>query len=330
MSKVKKAKPNQQAARKPERPTGDIPIKDHILMVNDVRRSQAYFDAMKAKIRPGNVVLEVGTGAGLLACAAARLGARQVYTVEQSAVLHRVAQKVLATNGVADKVTLINAHSKDLVGLNLVREPIDVFVTETIGSQGLDEGIATIYDHVRPLLSPTARVIPELVRFRHCLVNLSGIREQLQIMHPILGVDLRALNQELKSNNHYWMEPIEPWREVSSTATTPDVDFLDFRPQPSTHELEIVRDNVCDGMLCWAEFRLADGIVLETRNRDFGAGWANSLYLMKRGLVMRGHSCSSEFKIAEDKITWTLNWRVNRNTAGPEPTGTGPMRGESQ
>jgi precorrin-6B methylase 2 len=167
------------------------------------------------------VALEVGTGAGLLSCIAARLGAKHVYSVEQSPVLYRVAQKVVETNGLSDTITLLNVHSKDLVALGAIKEPIDVFVTETIGTHGLDEGIALILDHVKPLLSPKAKIIPESIRFKHCLVNMSGVREQAEILNPILGLDLSALNAELTSNNFFWLHPIEPWREVSTTAEAP-------------------------------------------------------------------------------------------------------------
>jgi precorrin-6B methylase 2 len=306
-----------QRARPPDRPTppkqlgaGDLPIHEHILMVNDLPRGQKYHDAMKAKIRRGDVVLEVGTGAGLLSCMAAQLGARHVYSVEQSPVLYKIAQKVVKANGLADKITLLNVHSKDLVALGAIKEPIDVFVTETIGTQGLDEGILLVLEHVKPLLSPKARIIPESVVFKHCLVNMSGIREQVEVVNPIFGFDLSALNGELTTNQLYWMLAIEPWREVSTTGETPSYDLVDFTARESNLTLEIIRDNVCDGMLNWAEFRLAKGISVETRYRAFGSSWANSVHFMTRGVVARGQVCKVKFQIGDDRLSWTLNWTI--------------------
>ncbi|MGA3120476.1 MAG: 50S ribosomal protein L11 methyltransferase [Polyangiaceae bacterium] len=290
--------------------TGELSIREHILMVNDLPRGQKYSDAMKAKIRRGDLVLEVGTGAGLLSCIAARLGAKHVYSVEQSPLLYRVARKVVETNGLSDKITLLNVHSKDLVGLGVIQEPIDVFVTETIGTQGIDEGILLILDHVKPLLSPKAKIIPENIVFKHCLVNMSGIREQVEVLGPILGFDLSALNAEVGTNQLFWMQPIEPWREVSTTVRTPTYDLMDFKPRDSTQVSEVIRENVCDGMLNWAEFKLAKGISIETRYRSFGGNWANSIHFMQRMLVSRGQVCTATFRIRDDKLSWDLNWTV--------------------
>ena len=299
-----------QPVRTRQRDGSDLPLKEHILMVNDLPRAQCYLEAMQAKIRPGDVVLEVGTGAGLLSCLAARLGAAHVYTVEQSPVLHRIACEVVAVNALSDKITLINAHSHDLQSLGLIKQPVDVFVTETIGRQGLEEGIVPIFDDIKGMLAPNARVIPETVRFKHCLVNMSGIREQVELLHPILGVDLSPLDAELKSNEMYWTHPIEPWREVSTIAETPECELLNFTPVESNHSLDITSDNMCDGLLNWAEFRLADGLRLETRCRYLGAHWANSVHLMARGLVTRGQTCTTNFRYTNDRLSWGLNWSI--------------------
>jgi|HubBroStandDraft_2_1064218.scaffolds.fasta_scaffold102786_2 precorrin-6B methylase 2 len=290
---------------------GELPIRDHVLMVNDVGRAEKYVDAMSKKIRPGDVVLEVGTGAGLLTCIAISLGAKHVYTVERSPLLCKVAQKVFAANGISDRVTLLNMASDDLVKADAVREPVDVFVTETIGTAGLEEGIAPIFDHVRPLLSPHARCIPETIQFKQCLVNMSGIRDRIQILRPIFGFDMSALNEELDSNKFYWLNAIEEWREVSSIGETA-VHHLDtLSPSETTLEMMAITNNVCDGILTWAEFKLADGVVLGTRYRHAGDSWANCVHFMNRTSVAYGQGCKSTFRIHEDRLGWSTSWRLD-------------------
>lgn len=82
-------------------------LRDYDIMLADPVRTRAYLDAIAHTVRPGDVVVEIGTGVGYFAVAAARAGARRVYAIEQSAVAE-VARAVIADNGCAAVVTVIH------------------------------------------------------------------------------------------------------------------------------------------------------------------------------------------------------------------------------
>ena len=63
-------------------------------------------EALERHLRPDCAVLDVGTGSGILAIAAAKLGARAVLALDADPVAVRVAQENAATNGVGDRVTV--------------------------------------------------------------------------------------------------------------------------------------------------------------------------------------------------------------------------------
>src|SRR5947209_14462656 len=93
-------------------PTDRIPTRgwadpvEHARMLHDDRRTSDYIAAVRNAVRPEDIVLDLGTGSGVLAIAAARAGARHVYAVEASDIAD-VAERVFAANGVGDRVTLI-------------------------------------------------------------------------------------------------------------------------------------------------------------------------------------------------------------------------------
>jgi ribosomal protein L11 methyltransferase len=63
--------------------------------------------AAEELIQPGQRVLDLGAGSGILAIAAARLGAAQVEAVEIDPVAARVCRENVELNGVADRVTIV-------------------------------------------------------------------------------------------------------------------------------------------------------------------------------------------------------------------------------
>ena len=129
---------------------------EHARMLHDHARTQDFLAAITAAVRPGDVVLEIGTGSGVLAVASARAGARHVYAVEASDIAD-VAAEVFARNGVADRVTLVPGWSRQIE----LPERADLLVSEVIGNEPLEEEILeTMLDACRRLLVSDGRMIP--------------------------------------------------------------------------------------------------------------------------------------------------------------------------
>jgi protein-L-isoaspartate O-methyltransferase len=80
----------------------------HFSMVNDIARAAAFKRGLAEIITPSSIVIDLGSGSGLLAVMAAQLGARHVFAVEQESSLAEVSRRVMVDNGVSDRVTVIN------------------------------------------------------------------------------------------------------------------------------------------------------------------------------------------------------------------------------
>lgn len=89
--------------------------------------TQLCLELLERVVKPGDVVCDVGTGSGILAIAAARLGASRVLGVDEDPVAVRVARENVARNGVAAVVRVV---AGDL--LRGVGEPADVIVANIV------------------------------------------------------------------------------------------------------------------------------------------------------------------------------------------------------
>jgi SAM-dependent methyltransferase len=108
----------------------------HEALIGDRVRMRAYGEAIAAAVRPGDVVLDLGCGSGILSMMAARAGARKVYAVDRAAILDD-ARETARRNGLDGRIEFIRSGFDGLV----LPERVDLVVHELIGSRFWDEGL---------------------------------------------------------------------------------------------------------------------------------------------------------------------------------------------
>jgi SAM-dependent methyltransferase len=116
----------------------------HEALVGDRVRMRAYGDAIAAAVRPGDVVLDLGCGSGILSLMAARAGARKVYAVDRASVLDD-ARETARRNRLDGRIAFIASTFDDLA----LPERVDLVVHELIGSRFWDEGLLTAVTRAR-------------------------------------------------------------------------------------------------------------------------------------------------------------------------------------
>ncbi len=112
----------------------------HFAMMNDAPRNQAYATAIEALV-PGRRVLEIGTGAGLLAMIAARANAASVMTCEQVPLVADAARDVIERNGLSNEIRVIAKTSLMIDAERDLDGKADLLVTEIFSSDLLAERV---------------------------------------------------------------------------------------------------------------------------------------------------------------------------------------------
>jgi ribosomal protein L11 methyltransferase len=100
--------------------------------------------ALEELVRPGIRVLDLGTGSGILAIVAARLGARSVLALDIDPIPVSVAKANVAANGVADRVH-VERGCLDILGTDTWHLIVANISAQTITAL-LEEGLARCLD----------------------------------------------------------------------------------------------------------------------------------------------------------------------------------------
>lgn len=135
-------------------------IEIHRRLVADEVRTSAFRASITATVRPGDVVVDVGAGSGILSLFAAQAGAARVYGIERAPAAAALARRIVTDNGLDDRVQIVDGDI-EAVG---VPEPADVIVSEWCGAFGVDENmLAPVLVARDRWLKPNGTLIPGVV-----------------------------------------------------------------------------------------------------------------------------------------------------------------------
>ena len=262
----------------------------HFAMLDDAKRNAAFETAIRRAVK-GKRVLDIGTGAGLLAMMAARAGATHITTCETIGIVAEHARRIIATNGLSDRITVIAKPSTELIPGADVKEPAEVLITETFASGVVGEGIVQILEHAHAnLLTPDAVVIPQAASVMGYLAG-GGRLPGLLFTDRVAGFDLSAFNDFAPSRL-----PVS-FNGVPHHAMSLDTEFarFDFRqgqfPMANTpHRVEVTLSGACAGVLQWLRLELDAETQYENRpahDAEFCGHWTQQLHRFPKLMPVR-------------------------------------------
>src|SRR3989344_1097635 len=100
----------------------------------DKERTEAFAKAIQNTVKEGDVVVDMGTGSGILAMLAAQAGAKKVYAIEFDENNYRNLEKVFKVNGF-DQIVLLNEDVRSVE----IPEKVDVIIGEMIATGLIEE-----------------------------------------------------------------------------------------------------------------------------------------------------------------------------------------------
>lgn len=282
-------------------------------MLADEHRMAFYHEAIRRKIKPGDRVIDLGTGTGILAAFASRQGAAQVYAVDHSSIIEH-AKELAAENGI-ENVDFEDVHSTQLY----LDEPVDVILHEQIGDFLFDEAmVPNVCDLRDRFLKPGGLILPSQFELFCEPMTLHDTRRVPYIweLTDVYGFDFSGMErncpQEWEYHNlvscdlgvvkHFLGEPA-PIMEVDLHT----INELTL-PLSVSFTRKVTTPGLLDGLVVFMKAKVDEDLVLSSSPLDPGRAphWGFRILRMDQSYAKIGDELEVTLSVKDwaDPSTW--------------------------
>ena len=287
----------------------------HFRMLNDKKRNTSYKQAISKAIAKGyDIVLDVGSGTGILSMFAVESGAKEVYACEMSKTMYDMAQDVLKANNMESAVRMVHKKSTELTIGDDIPHRVSLVITETLDCGLLGEGILSTLKHAwNDLLVPfvphsinakqISKVIPAGAIIYAMVVMCKEIRNQTYSKPSVCGVKMfptsiiggerilekaenRPLARHFDQLEPYSTECLKSVRGGFTPLSHPfRVVEYNFNDPTSLHTDKVLMIDIpsteagqVDAIVAWFDLHLDEEITLSTGPEDESLCWEQAVF----------------------------------------------------
>lgn len=296
-------------------------------MLQDTVRTGTYRQAIMDNPSDfsGAVVMDVGTGSGILAFFAIQAGARKVYAVEASGMAER-ARALLEANGYgSDRIEVIKGAVEEIT----IPEPVDIIISEPMGFLLVHEQMLQSFMVARQrFMRPGGKMFPgrgTIYCAPYTDAALYAEQEQKMVFwdtQDFYGLDLTPL-KDAALNDHF-AQPVvgyfDPSILIADTTVSHLVDFEQDEPESLSRvtiplSFHATKTALCHGLACWfdVDFLGTDAHVrLDTGPSAPGTHWYQCRLMLREPLAVNK---TQEIKgvldmVAHEKYSYAVTLRL--------------------
>lgn len=225
-------------------------LHDYSRMIADQTRAAAFARALESSVRPGSVVVDVGTGTGFFALVACRLGAKRVYAIEPNPVIE-VARELALENRFQDRIEFIQQDALEVE----LPERGNVVMSDLRGGMPLAPGNLSVVVHARNhFLARGGILIPELDLLKVAVVD-SDVRYEAAVgPRSAAGVTLQAMRKRLANNvSKDRTRSLGPQHLLTPGAVWATIEYATVEPRVFHGQAEwtVARSGTGHGLVLW-------------------------------------------------------------------------------
>ncbi|MGA2606148.1 MAG: 50S ribosomal protein L11 methyltransferase [Terriglobia bacterium] len=277
----------------------------HAFLLADRGRTESYQKAIAQTGRPGDVVLDVGTGTGILAFFSCQAGARKVYAVEASPAIE-LAQQVCDRNGLRDRVVFLHDLSFDIS----LPEQVDAIITDIGADFGLEGGVlGSMIDARIRFLRKGGSIIPHSLQLFIAPVEVADPYHRIDLWkRDLYGLDFSPIRSF--AVNNYYAARFDPQSFLSDPAPLVRIPLAEAAGNYVRGNASCIatRAGVLHGIAGWAVTELAPGISFSNSPINSTIQWQQRFFPLETTVLLRQGDCLGVTFSTNDGEQW--RWQV--------------------
>ncbi len=261
-------------------PLAQTGYENYYQMLSDKIRMDAFRKAIFKTVRPGDIVVDMGAGTGLLSIWALQAGAKKVYAIEKTDAVN-LAREIARANNVQNKIEFINENSVDVE----LPELANVLISETLGSFGIDENTIQFTNDARKrFLVDDGKLIPQSIELFVAPVNNTKIYNKIDFWRHIPGINFTPAF-ELFSKK-IMIESISVNDLLCQPSCIANIDFTEENNATFNTRLymKIQKPGIIHGVAGWFRCTLCDGIQISTAPDNPETHWKQAFFPFKNSI----------------------------------------------
>jgi type I protein arginine methyltransferase len=280
-------------------------------MIADKVRTDVYSRAIRQIVKPGFVVLEIGTGPGVFAILACQAGASRVFAIESSDVI-QVAREAAIANGCADRIEFFEGLS------TLVTLPAraDVIFSDLRGVLPLlGHHIPSIVDARNRFLKPGGVFCPRKDTIWMAVVETPKIYSRIVDPWEQSGLDQNLASARRRAVNNLMRARATPDQLLTEPQLWATVNYSSIESPDARGTLQwtVKRAGTGHGILLWFDADLAESTEFSTSPFGPETIYSSMFFPWIRPVTLaQGDAVcvQMEAKLAGDDYVWRWDTQV--------------------